>query len=154
MPGGQAGPAVIWEDFPEVNHGDKWDERDVGFRWAERAQSMSQGGEQPGQPLLCSLIAMFASFIVLFTIRNYYLLNPGFLLILCILVGQEPRLIFSSFYLELGLACGRFSTYIFSIHPDELHWRKQMNWHISSVMKDQAGWHWGSVLVKQQQVIR
>lgn len=56
-----------------------------------------------GPPPLCSLIPFF-------TMRNYYLLDLGFLLNLYILVKKESCLIVSSLYpehLELGLARGR-----------------------------------------------
>ena len=46
------------------------------------------------------LRALFASFIVLFKIRNCYLLNPHFLLLLYILIGQESCVSFSSFCLD------------------------------------------------------
>ena len=46
------------------------------------------------------LRVFFASFIVLFKIRNCYLLNPHFVLLLNILVGQESCVHFPSFYLD------------------------------------------------------
>ena len=107
MPWGQTGPAVTWEGFPGVSHGNKRDRR---FRWAERGQSMSQQLERPGQFLLCSLRALFSHSIVFryffaLITEEGFLISPFYSLELYIQMGI-------SFLLSFAFCFPSFHSYL------------------------------------------